>query len=221
MRSFFNGGASVTATYWGGIVGSSFILKLYVFFFNNQTITNPDWQFVEQLHAVHNYIVLAFTVLFGFLFRAMIKSCFNDRTPGFWGGLGIAIAGLRFATLAFSCFTLFFPSVATPRALIEAELKQLNQQLPMKVDEFVVMQRVKIENDFIVYFYNVEAKLEESERDGMQNMFISDQVLAKEICREIESYLNGGIKGITYDFDYLNTTLSAVLTSEDCAALNR
>ena len=130
MKDFFNGKWGLAWTYWAGVVGFSLLLQALAKYFSYKFLTLEAGAAYERLDLIHTVTICVAVVIMALLARAMVKAGFDNRTPGFWGWLGIGIASLRTCHLGLAALTLVIPSIGTPLYMVRMELKELNKQSP-------------------------------------------------------------------------------------------
>lgn len=217
MLGFFNGKSSVAKVYWLGFALSGVVFNgLYKYInYLYLTETGPAW---DRAETAHN-LLLIFNVLWvGVLLRALIKSAYNGRTPGGWGWIAICLVSVNFAYTSFVTFTVLLPGTYNPLFLLQAEIRELNKQLPQRMDSETVMTRVAVEDKNLKYFITAEFEADDLMQDHLDWEFSNESPGGQDLCDLLEGSFSGGLKEVVYVFKYTNKTLSAGLTAEECNA---
>lgn len=215
MRKFFNGGYGLGITYWVGIVGVGFITEIVIRFITKGYLTILDDAKYAQLELFHNCFLVALCIYMLLMSRAMIRAGFDGRRPGGWGWIGIVVTLFRTLFVLYVTVTVLFPSAATPKFMLELEMRQLNKQLPQDMGDGLVMMRTAIKGDELTYFYKIDGYLDENGRNFMQIPLLETDE-GQEACQEVQSYFRGGIRVLIYQFTYDNDTVSQVIDADEC-----
>lgn len=217
MRKFFNGGSGLGTTYWVGVFAVGVLAKFVFRFINWGYLTIQDDAKYAQLELFHNIFLVALCIYMLLMVRAMIKAGFNDRRPGGWGWVGIVLTITSTLYLLYVSMTVLFPSTATPRFMLELELRNLNKQLPQDMGDGLVMTRTAIEGDELVYFISVEGRLDAAGRKEMQFSLL-DTLEGQAVCQDLQGYFTGGISGLIYAYAFENDTIRQEINGTDCLA---
>ncbi|MBB3992977.1 hypothetical protein GGR95_000596 [Sulfitobacter undariae] len=216
MIDFLNGKKSLGVTYWVGVVGFGLILRAGNWYITQQYFTQQDPAALETLDFGHRVFFVACTIVTLLLLRAMVKAGFNNRKPGGWGWLGIAIAALGVANVGYSTIALLNPSVVTPRVMLVMEIAELNKHLPKTIDTESTLNKVEIIGDDLVYFYSNTLPVTADMVPDLKRIFTMDGIEGQSLCRDLEGYFHGGLENVRYEFTYSNQSITAQLTAQDC-----
>ncbi len=213
---FFNGKFGLARTYWFGVFGVGVLGRAVNKVITHGYLTAETDAAYEQIELWH----VAFAVLIGLygvlMVRAMLKAGFDNRRPGGWGWIGIALTSVGACYGAYVAITLLFPNVTTPRILVERELSELNKILPQKMDEDLTMQQVALVGDDMTYFVSANFSVAEVDRYLVENAVSISTPDGQELCEDFQGYFKGGIERIVYEFSYTDDVIRAVLTAEEC-----
>ncbi|KPA23634.1 hypothetical protein shim_02430 [Shimia sp. SK013] len=217
MRGFLNGQFSVAQVYWFGFVLTGLGFTAAYKHINTLFLTTPgdNWDRVETAH----YALIAVNLLWVcILLRALVKSAYNNRTPGGWGWIAIALASLNVLYTSYAAITVYFPSTYAPLSMLQAELREFKKQLPQRMDDTTIMTDVDLREDVLNYVVRVEFEADDLMQEHLDWDFSTETDSSREICVDLEGYFKAGLKAISYEFNYTNTTLKAELTAEECNA---
>lgn len=199
-----------------GIVGFGLIWRAGNWYILQQYLTTLDSAELETLTFGHKVFSIVCTIVTLLLLRAMFKAGFNNRKPGGWGWLGIAIAALGVANAVYGTVTLLNPSIATPRFMIVREISEINKHLPQVLDAVSTMDRVEIVGDDLVYFVSYTFPVVADKIPELKRAFNTDSIKGQSLCRDFEGYFHGGLKNVKYEFTYTNQSVTTQLTAQDC-----
>lgn len=216
MIDLLNGKKSLAVTYWVGIGGFGLIWRISTWFMTQQYLTASDQDEIESLDFGYKALLLVCTIVALLLLRAMFKAGFNNRKPGGWGWLGIAIAGLGAANVGFTTATKLDSSIATPRFMLMREIVELNKQLPQVMDAETTLNGVEIIGDDLVYFFSYTFPVVPDMIPEFKRSFTTDGIEGQSLCRDLEGYFNGGLENVKYELTYTNQTVTLQLTAQDC-----
>jgi hypothetical protein len=216
MIDLLNGKKSLAVTYWVGIVGFGLIWRISTWFMTQQYLTASDQDEIESLDFGYKALLLVCTIVALLLLRAMFKAGFNNRKPGGWGWLGIAIAGLGAANVGFTTATVLDPSIATPRFMLTREIAELNKQLPQVLDAETTLNGVEIIGDDLVYSFSYTFPVVPDNITELKRSFTTDGIEGQSLCRDLEGYFNGGLENVKYELNYTNQSVTTQLTAQDC-----
>lgn len=215
MRKFFNGGYGLAITYWVGIAGAGIISKIVFLSINKGYLTTVDEVKYAQLELFHECFLVALCLYMLLMSRAMIRAGFDDRRPGAWGWIGIVVTLTRTLYILYVTMTVLFPATATPKFMLELEIRQLNKQLPQDMGDGIVMTRVAIDNDELIYFSRIKGELNEVGKKSFQAPLL-DSVEGQQVCQDLQGYFKGGINTITYQHTFDNDTVSQAIDGPEC-----
>lgn len=217
MRKFFNGGFGLGITYWVGFVGMGAVVRIVSHFINKGFLTISDDAKFAQLELFHKTFLLVLCIYYLLIARAMIKAGFDNRCPSGWGWIGIALTITSTLYLLYVTATVLFPSTVTPKFMLEMEIRELNKQLPQDMGDGLVMTRVIITGDALIYSYTVEGNLDTAWKNEMQAPLL-ETVHGQEACQDFQGYFKGGISTTTFRFTYDNDTIEQSIEADDCLA---
>lgn len=216
IKSFLNGKFGLAKTYWIGIAGFGVIFQLFNRYITQQYLTTFDPVSVEQIELIHHGGMVAGTIITVVLLRAVFKAATDNRTPGGWGWLAIAIAALGVLNVGYITATLLKPSLPTPRFMLEREINQLQSQLPQVMQPGVTMRSVTVVGGELIYALDMDLQMPDENVEMLENAFKPDTPDGNTTCRDFEGYFRGGLDQITYDYTYINRDVQATLTREEC-----
>jgi len=216
LIGFFNGESSLAKTYWLGVFGFGVVARLVVKAINESYLsaqTEADYARLDTFAMCVNLFILLWT---GLILRALIKCCYNNRTPGFWGWVAILLALLNFAMNALLVFSQLFPQAGSPRFMIQAELAQLNKTLPFELEPGFWLTRTELQGDEIIYHYRENTEKTEDTKAVLYNMFSLTQPDAQATCEDAQSWFHSGITAIVYRYQFTNGSGDARLEAATC-----
>lgn len=215
MRKFFNGGYGLAITYWIGVAGAGVIAKIVFLFINKGYLTTVDDTKFARLELFHNCFLVALSIYMLLMSRAMFRAGFDGRRPGAWGWIGIAVTLLRTLYILYVTMTVLFPATATPKFILELEIRQLNKQLPQDMGDGFAMTQVDINNDELIYSFRVTADLDEIWKEEFQIPLMST-VEGQVACQDLQSYFRGGINTVITKYTFENDTVEQTIDGAEC-----
>lgn len=216
MIGFLNGKKSLGFTYWVGVVGFGLIFRAGNWYILHQFLTLQDPVALETLEFRNNVFLIGCTITALLLLRAMFKAGFNNRKPGGWGWLGIAISALGVVNVGYTTTKILNPSVATPRFMLVREIDELSKQLPQMIDAESTMNSVEIIGDDLVYFISYTFPLVADRIPDVKRAVTTDGIEGQSLCRKSEGYFHGGLENIKFELTYTNQSITTQLTAQDC-----
>ncbi|WP_270731728.1 hypothetical protein [Shimia sp. Alg240-R146] len=217
MRGFLNGESSVAKVYWLGFVLTGFAFTALYRYINYLYLTSAETGF-EWVELAHNVLIAFNVVWIAALLRAVVKSAYNNRTPGGWGWTAIVIMSLNLAYTSYVGCTLFFPKTYTPLFVLKLEIHELNKQLPQRIDEENVLTRMFLENKVLITHTKVDYEADDLMQEHLDWEFSTEVESSQELCEDLEGYFRAGLKASRAVYFFTNTTLSTELTAEECTA---
>lgn len=216
IADFFNGKFGLARTFWYGIFGVlvgcellwRILLPIYMSAESDQTI--------EWLYTFNTALMLCFPVCFALMLRAVWKAGADRPYRKFWGWIALFVTLLYLIYSAFGAISYMWPEIGTPRFIVRADVRGINQQLPQDVGGGYWLQRVDLVGDDLSYLYSASFSVAELDRDDMVNELGLDTADGQALCRDMQSYFRGGIRQIIYEFSYTDDVIRAVLTAEEC-----
>lgn len=213
---FLNGESSLAKTYWLGVFGFGAFSRLLVRALNESYLSAQTEAEYARLDAMAMGINIFILLWAGLILRALIKCCYNNRTPGLWGWVAILVALLSFVMNALFVFSQLFPEVGSPRFLIQAELAQLNKTLPFELEPGFWLTRTELQGDEIIYHYRENTEKTEDTKAVLYNMFSLTQPDAQATCEDAQSWFHSGITAIVYRYQFTNGSGDARLEAATC-----
>lgn len=215
MRDYFNGKRGLSTTYWVGVFGVNIITGFVFRMVNKGYLTIQDEAKFAQLEMFHNVFLVVISIYMMLMVRAMFKAGYDGRSPGGWGWGGIILTIISALYISYVTLTVLFPSVPTPRFMLDLEIRQINKQLPQEMGDGFSITWVEIVNDVMIYRYKVEGELTELDRKYYLEPLLETPE-GQEFCEEFQGYFSGSLKAVSYVYQYDNTSINADLLGSEC-----
>ncbi len=216
LIGFLNGESSLAKTYWLGIFAAGSLSRILSRVLNREYLsaqTDDEFARLDMIGSTLNIVFLIWAVL---MCRALIRCCYNNRTPGFWGWAAIVIAFFTLVVNIFLVFAQLFPQFATPRFMIQLDLSQVNKTLPHEMEPGFWLNRVEIAGDDVVYHFRDSGYMDENTKAAVQALLTLHDPETQGICREIEGWFHSGITAVVYRYQFTNGAADARLEASTC-----
>ncbi len=189
FRKLFSGKYSVWQTYWGGFVGFNFLMNLAV----RAATPLLLWLYVEYDEWIGDLLVTALAVIgavyCAFLARGMYLSMHNDRRPGAWGWIGLAIIVIGVCTYGYQMVAFHLSGLPVSHTSLREDISALKLTLPYETEPGKVIEDVSLGQGTLRYVYRVDGY---KFSDGEVNMLT--EMEDDGTCEDYSGYFNGGLK---------------------------
>jgi hypothetical protein len=207
----FRGELSVTATYWGGLVGFGVLMRV-------ATFAISDWQMKQYLAgetfaptaAVVSLLVVG-AVWCAFLARAQYIAMHRNREPSGWAWFGFVLICINVLFYAYVAMQIINPSVRVGRLAIENEMRALNQTLPYEFEPGFTLSRASFEGGTMTYRYDVT-----NTSGGLSGNILMPDSEVEQICVDLEGYFKGPLEDVIYAYHFTNEVVERVVTKAEC-----
>ncbi len=212
----FSGFTRVSKIYWIGLFAASFVVNYFLGFLTQISLTNADPAVQVGLGWIETGVLCAFTLYLGIMLRALWRAAHDHRTPGFWGWTAICITVIALLRTGYSSLSVMFPAFPVPPFMTELEFRELNKQLPLQIENGLVLRRAHVRDRTMVHVFQLSEKIEEADKPLWENSLTLDLEDNMETCRAMQGYFRGGMLGLEIQYSYPMGTVRAFMPAAEC-----